>query len=244
MFLNLVINLCLFQMPSSPRSVTSTSSAASPRPTGAGTSTGKDSSVRKDNAIICFEHCDHKIFSLNALPATCPVCTADLKNYEFPNLPPFKLPSPLARAQDHSCAVVIKPTHGDFLHDYVSGDNLHIAVTNSRGAVVEYDKSGVKRERTKEWNRCLVVDLALAADPDVVGDPDWAEYWDWRMEAVVASKVFTAEDYDESEHNCFAFVLALLASLRQVKLYYKRVGLCLFLHAVKPREKFVLSEFV
>ncbi len=196
-------------MPSTPRSGTPASSSET------GSNRGGS---RKDCSIICFEHCDHKIFSLTSLPPSCPQCSADLTNCQF-NLPPFKLPSPLARAQDHPCSVVIKPTRGDFLNDYVSGDNLHIAVTNSRGQVVEFDKSGVCRERTKEWVRCLVVNLCSFADPDVVGDPDWGEYWDWRLDAVAESDEFSAKSYDEAEHNCFEFVLAFLAALRQVKIF-------------------------
>lgn len=122
--------------------------------------------------------------------------------------------------QDHPCSVIIKPTNGDFLHDYESGDNLHIALTDSRGQVYEFDRAGVtKRERTREWNKCLVVNLNSAADPDMVGDPDWGEYWDWRLHSIsdnAAASGFAAKDYEEVEHNCMAFVLAFLASLKQV----------------------------
>lgn len=128
--------------------------------------------------------------------------------------------------QDHPCSVVIKPTRGDFLHDYESGDNLHIALTDSRGQVHEFDRAGVtRRERTREWGRCLVVDPCAAADPDVVGDPDWGEYWDWRLRGVAAEGGFAAEDYDEEEHNCMAFVLAFLASLKQVRSSVRRSAL-------------------
>lgn len=183
-----------------------------------GTDGGAGGKRIKDASIICFEHCEHKIFSLNTLPSSCPECGDDLTQYSFRNLP-FKLPSPLTRAQDHPCSVIIKPTNGDFLHDYESGDNLHIALTDSRGQVYEFDRAGVtKRERTREWNKCLVVNLNSAADPDMVGDPDWGEYWDWRLHSIsdnAAASGFAAKDYEEVEHNCMAFVLAFLASLKQ-----------------------------
>ena len=49
------------------------------------------------------------------------------------------------RAQDHPCSIVIKPTKGDFLHDYQNRNNLHIGLTNSKGFVVEYDSQGLHR---------------------------------------------------------------------------------------------------
>ena len=106
------------------------------------------------------------------------------------------------------------------------------------------------RERSLEWNQCLVVGLAeaepLVADmvghlfnhhidhryhkqskdkPAQVGDPDWGEYWDWRLQSIADDSGFTAKKYDEVEHNCMAFVLAFLASLKQVSL---RVRQCSF----------------
>ena len=36
----------------------------------------------------------------------------------------------------------------DFLKDYRNHGNLHIAVTNSKGFVVEYDMEGIHRDRT------------------------------------------------------------------------------------------------
>ena len=50
-----------------------------------------------------------------------------------------------SRAQDHPCCIVIKPTKGDFLHDYQNRNNLHIGLTNSKGFVVEYDSQGLHR---------------------------------------------------------------------------------------------------
>lgn len=63
--------------------------------------------------LICLEHCNKKIFGTE-LPECCPVCETNLSQCDL-KMPPFKLPSPFARAQDHPCSVVIKPTKGDFL---------------------------------------------------------------------------------------------------------------------------------
>ena len=114
---------------------------------------------------------------------------------------------------------MIKPTKGDFLHDYQNRNHLHIGLTNSKGFVVEYDAQGIHRDRTLDWNQCIVVNLHNAMDPDVLSDPDWPEYWDSCLEASAASASsrhqWTTEAYETQEHNCFAFVLAFLRSLKQ-----------------------------
>lgn len=109
------------------------------------------SSSKED--LLCFEHCDKKMIfcaSSAVLPsALCPVCQTSIPECKFQN-PPFKLPSPFSRAQDHPCTLVIKPTKGgSFLRDYVNHGNLHIAVTNSNGIVVEYDMDGIHKDRTQ-----------------------------------------------------------------------------------------------
>ena len=48
---------------------------------------------------------------------------------------------------------------GNFLVDYTNRSNLHIAITDSQGEVVEFDESGVRKDRTEDWNQCLVVNL-------------------------------------------------------------------------------------
>ena len=67
---------------------------------------------------------------------------------------------------------------GSFLADYNNKSNLHIAVTDSRGEVVEFDQSGLRRgglsqsgART-DWSQCLVVNLG-ETDPvvaDMIGE--------------------------------------------------------------------------
>merc|ERR1712008_443092 len=69
-----------------------------------------------------------------------------------------------------------------------------------------------------DWNQCIVIGLNNSAiDPDVIGDPDWPEYWDACLEAASAlsPSQWTVEAYEAQEHNCFAFVLAFLRSLKQ-----------------------------
>lgn len=66
-----------------------------------------------DPGIICFQHCGPKVFCFN-LPEKCPVCSAELAVANF-SLLPFRVPYPFIRAAQYPCAVIIKPTCGDFL---------------------------------------------------------------------------------------------------------------------------------
>ena len=136
--------------------------------------------MSENQDIICVEHCEHQIFSLS-FPDFCPQCQTSLRDCVLKN-PPFTVPSPFARAQDHPCSVVIKPTKGNFLHDYQNRNHLHIGVTNSKGFVVEYDSQGIHRDKTLDWKNCIVISLHGAIDQDVSEDPDWPEYWDMCLE--------------------------------------------------------------
>jgi len=118
---------------------------------------------------------------------------------------------------DYPTSIVIKPTKGNFLVDYTNRSNLHIAITDSQGEVVEFDESGVRKDRTEDWNQCLVVNLQ-ETDPmvaDMVQDPDWGEYWDLCLENTLHTHDWSMESYHVEENNCFTFVLAFLTMLNQ-----------------------------
>ena len=51
---------------------------------------------------------------------------------------------------------------GSFLADYYNKSNLHIAVTDSEGEVLEYDSRGVTRG-SLSWGQCLVIALQEVA---------------------------------------------------------------------------------
>jgi hypothetical protein len=64
--------------------------------------------------------------------------------------------------------------------------DLHIAVTDSEGSVVEFDKGGLQQHRTGMWCQCLVVDGA--ARP-------WREHWDTTLKAMTAQECWSPERY-------------------------------------------------
>lgn len=67
-----------------------------------------------DPGIVCFQHgcCpDSKIFCYQ-LPERCPGCAVPLAQA---GVMPFRLPFPFVRPHQHPCAVILKPTNGDFM---------------------------------------------------------------------------------------------------------------------------------
>lgn len=155
-----------------------------------------------DPGIVCFQHCGPKVFCLS-LPESCPACRSDLSKADF-SLLPFRVPYPFVRASQHSCSVIIKPTTGDFLHDYYNSMDLHIGVTTSSGTIVEFDRNGLRRHRNSQWDQCLLLDAATSS---------WTEHWDEVLMKVCKQPRWLAKNYDEDTMNCYSFVLTFLRCL-------------------------------
>ncbi|XP_017130158.1 MKRN2 opposite strand protein [Drosophila elegans] len=185
--------------------------------------------ITSDPGILCFHHCNVKVFCFT-LPHTCPHCNAPLDadgdadrdadtnadaepNAELdrsgPRLLPFRLPYPFVRATQYPCAIVLRPSTGDFLNDYSNATDLHIAVTTSGGDIVEFDRFGLRRHRRDdnppEWRQSLMV--------GDVPEP-WHDFWDEVLQQVCAQTArWSIASYAEESHNCYAFVLAFLQAL-------------------------------
>ena len=81
---------------------------------------------------------------------------------------------------------------------------------------MEFDQSGLRRDRSEHWQQCLVVSLA-ETDPtvaDMVKDPDWGEYWDLCLEQTTTLD-WSKANYHSDDNNCFTFVLTFLRMLNQ-----------------------------
>ncbi|KOB69131.1 Uncharacterized protein OBRU01_15835 [Operophtera brumata] len=162
-----------------------------------------------DPGILCFHHCDHKVFC-TIIPEKCPVCDQKLDRYDY-NLLPFRVPYPFVKASQHPRAIVMKPTHGDFLNDYYNSKDLHIGVTNSQGCVIEFSEEGIRGvdlgtkkwnniDSSSEWDQCLLLEQF---------DELWNEIWDsillkvsvWKSTPEVPIKFpFNAENIPDSIH--------------------------------------------
>ncbi|EDW11528.1 uncharacterized protein Dmoj_GI17189, isoform B [Drosophila mojavensis] len=198
--------------------------------------------ITSDPGILCFHHCNVKVFCF-VLPLSCPHCNAQLDadadadadtnananaegsanavanasgvgSMTISRLLPFRLPYPFVRATQHPCAIVLRPSIGDFLNDYSNATDLHIAVTTSGGDIVEFDRDGLRRHRREDnprdwWQSLLVGD---------VPEP-WHYYWDEVLEQICGDSTrWSIARYEESSHNCYTFVLAFLQALSYAQL--------------------------
>ncbi|KAB7507682.1 MKRN2 opposite strand protein, partial [Armadillidium nasatum] len=143
--------------------------------------------------IVCYEHCALGRLFAFTLPPNCDLCGADLEDAPLAQ-PPFRVPYPFVRASQVPCCIVIKPTRGDFLHDYRNNSNLHIGVTDSEGRVYEYDFEGLHSDGAASWIQCLAVPI-ISSNTNDTPDPVWKEY-------------------RENFYNCYTFVIKFLRALR------------------------------
>ena len=161
--------------------------------------------------IFCFQHCKQKVFGLNSVPDVCAACDTPLSQCDAMRLPPFKVPTPFVdlNRSPRPLRLVIRPTRGDFLHDYNGSAYLHVGLTDSACRVFEYDADGLHAaSRTKAWTQCLSVDLGLL-DRDV----HFVEFWDDLLHAS-RPDVWSPEAYHPSDYNCLTYVLSVVSRLR------------------------------
>ncbi|XP_063847934.1 MKRN2 opposite strand protein-like [Scylla paramamosain] len=195
-----------------------------------------------DPGIVCFQHCEGRFFCFT-LPSRCPMCGADLTTQPLAS-PPFRVPYPFVRASQAPCCLVIKPTRGDFLHDYRSSQDLHIGVTDSEGQVYEYDCEGLHNDYTASWTQALAVPIIRdPTAPDRL-DAVWKEYWNFSLHTLAEDSAWTSERYSEDSHNCYSFVLAFLQALAPPGLEVKgltKTSLCarLLLPHTAPAARYI-----
>lgn len=140
--------------------------------------------------------------------SNCPECGRSIRVDDTLKLMPFRLPFPFAKPHENPCSILLRPTNGDFLNDYLNSTDLHIGVTTSRGCVVEFDKRGLVKSNSRkspanQWNQSLVV--------DAVPEP-WHDHWDDVL-GTMSTDDWAAAKYDEADYNCYAFVLEFLRRL-------------------------------
>ncbi|XP_026816424.1 MKRN2 opposite strand protein [Rhopalosiphum maidis] len=161
--------------------------------------------MNNDSGIISFQHCNHKnIYCIN-IPTNCPVCKICLKNLQ--NIP-IRVPYPFVRASQQPCAIIVKPTCGNFLNNYQLMDDLHIGVTTSRGTVISYDWNGII-EDTENWQGCLVVFQ--------LNDHCMETHWDTILTDIIKNECWNSSRYNEEDHNCFSFIIAFLKQFNTFK---------------------------
>lgn len=193
-----------------------------------------------DPGIVCYQHCRGRLFAFT-LPESCPLCQANLGTAPL-KVPPFRVPYPFVRASQSPCSLVIKPTRGDFLHDYRSNRDLHIGVTDSEGRVFEYEMEGLHSDYTSSWSQCLAI--PIISDSSNRLDPVWQEYWDFTLHTLANESVWSEDRYDETTFNCYSFVVDFLQRLGPPGLDVKtlsKTSLCsqLLLPHTVPAAKYI-----
>nr|CDJ96320.1 Hypothetical protein CBG07069 [Haemonchus contortus] len=83
---------------------------------------------------------------------TCPRCHVGFK---YSGWESESVPSPFVDQSSLGCAIIIKPTRGDFL-SYGVGDDLHIGISNSMSVVHSYWMNGISSE-CAGWDKSIVV---------------------------------------------------------------------------------------
>uniref|UniRef100_A0A8D8B9C6 MKRN2 opposite strand protein n=1 Tax=Culex pipiens TaxID=7175 RepID=A0A8D8B9C6_CULPI len=160
-----------------------------------------------DPDIICFKHCKSNIFTFS-VPNNCPKCNQPLTEAE--NLCPFALPPIFVNATQTPCAVILRPSTGDFWSDFHNTTNLHIALTDADGSIVEFDQPGLTRTVARRvdrsrWGQCLLI---------LQVPESWQYEWEQQLQHVVEDRGWRHRKYDEDRLNCFSFVLEFLRFLR------------------------------
>lgn len=65
--------------------------------------------------------------------------------------------------------IIIDP----FSSDYLNSKDLHIGVTTSSGAIVEFDRNGLRRHTNKEAQSAWAQSLLVEQVPEA-----WFDHWD------------------------------------------------------------------
>ncbi|KAM7447363.1 protein of unknown function (DUF4796) [Porites harrisoni] len=162
------------------------------------------SAVERD-VVRCMQHCTNKmnIFFTN-FPDTCPICSKSLNSCSL-IIPPFRVPCPFVSQRNVSRVILVKPTRGSFMRDYKSGDDLHIGVATSNGAVYNFDELGLHADTT-DWEQCIVASMS-----DIYFSR--SDIWDSKLQQMLLSGVWTSKEYDEIKNNCYDFALSFLNEL-------------------------------
>lgn len=108
------------------------------------------------------------------------------------------------------CSVVLRSSRGDFLSNFKNSTNLHIALTDSCGSIVEFDRPGLlwtlsKQVDKAQWKQCLLIMQVPEA---------WYAEWDRTLRKIIDQEGWRRRQYNEEHVNCYSFVLDFLRYLQ------------------------------
>lgn len=160
--------------------------------------------------LIALRHeclCNKVILLMNLSPV-CPNCGDTLTSANIENAD--QVPSPFVDAKLVTCCILVKPTHGTFIKDYIDGCDLHIAAIDTQGFIHEFNSAGAMKRNVHEiddWNACIAIKLGESEDEK------WKERWDRGLQSTMSRDHWTKDNYDETNFNCFDFIVSFLRSI-------------------------------
>ncbi|KAG9353027.1 hypothetical protein JZ751_017603 [Albula glossodonta] len=143
-----------------------------------------------EKSVIKFSHCNKDIYCF-FVPEECPECSVSFSGRRLEDAP-VSIPNPFSDGHKNPCSFLVAPTEGTFLKDFEGDSDLHTGITDTKGVVYNYTKTGVRKDSVG-WEKCISVPLV---QPDMYSLIDqWDRYLD---------------NFDEEKHNCYSYSLAFI----------------------------------
>lgn len=127
---------------------------------------------------------------------------------------------PLFRANEVKCDLVVLPSLGTFLDNYVNGAGLHIAIVDDQGWILEFDRNGMyygSVDKEVRWQQCLRLNFSnhLLSIFQPLGLKEIQSTWTRVVEffCSIERSNWSKAEYECEQKNCFDFVLAFLTKL-------------------------------
>lgn len=152
--------------------------------------------------IICFKHCSEKSIFCNQVPLLCPLCNKLIVTF---TLEPFEIPYPFINANQNPTSIILRPSSGDFLHDFNVNQDLHIGIVDSNCQIFEFDRRGLMKNDFTKWTNCVALKLIPKS---------WESHWDDTLEIIVNNSKWNVKNYHEISMNCFNFIIEFLEILK------------------------------
>lgn len=124
-----------------------------------------------------------------------------------------KYPPPFKSRLDETRDLVLIPSTGTFLNDYVNDTGLHIGI-HARHMIWDYDHKGLKSHHMGDvrWKQCLHLNIDRTLG---LSDPQLHSRWENVIDIMVSQKdeIWSIDKYHSVDNNCFDFVLRFMRTL-------------------------------
>ncbi|KAL2091548.1 hypothetical protein ACEWY4_013811 [Coilia grayii] len=157
-----------------------------------------------EKSVVKFSHCNKDIFCF-FVPEECPECGHSFSGQRLEEAP-VSIPNPFSNGHKSPCSFLVAPTDENKLREFDGGSgDLHTGITNTKGVVFNYTKSGVRRDY-QGWERCISVPLV---QPDMY---NLLDQWDPYLEKFSATPMWDPiwQSFNEETHNCYNYTLMFI----------------------------------